>query len=137
MRKLKETKRDRQKVIQAWLDPNNHDENEVLKAVNRLCDKHSMTTKEVIMKSVLWAAQQDGIEVDRPVSMTQITRMFKTIIGRVDGLVSSGAMTTAQATELTAMFQDEGIQFEDLDPVSRSLANNYTGFTLNEDEDDE
>jgi hypothetical protein len=137
VRKLNTTKRDRQKVIQAWLDPNNYDENEVLKAVNRLSEKHNMTTKAVIMKSILWAAQQDGIEVDRPVSMTQITRMFKTILGRVDNLVTTGAITNAQASELTAMFENEGVQFEDLDPVSRSLANNYTGFTLNEDEDDE
>lgn len=136
MRKLKQTKRDRQQVVQAWLDPFNADEKAVLTAVERLREKHNITTKQVIMKSILWAAENDGIEVDKPVSMTQINKMFKKIIAKMDGMVANGQITSSQATELTEMFESQ-VRFEDLDAVSRSLASNYTGFQLNQDDEDE
>lgn len=88
------------------------------------------------MKSILWAAENDGIEVDKPVSMTQINKMFKKIIAKMDGMVANGQITSSQATELTEMFESQ-VRFEDLDAVSRSLASNYTGFQLNQDDEDE
>jgi hypothetical protein len=134
VRKLKQTKRDRQQVIQAWLDPFNPDEKAVLTAVEKLREKHSISAKQVIMKSILWAAEQDGIEVDRPVSMAQITKMFKKIMGALENMVANGQMTSAQASEISQMFESE-VRFEELDPLSRSLAGNYTGFDLNEDDE--
>ncbi len=136
MRKLDKTKRDRQKVIQAWLDPLNGDEKAVLDAVEKLRAKHNIPTKQIIMQSILFAAQHDGIEVNRPVSMSQITKMFKSLTAKIDNLVESGHMTSGQATQLAQMFESE-VRFEDLDPVSRSLASNYTGFVLNDDEDED
>ena len=42
---------------------------------------------------------------------------------------------TETAAGLIQMIQPEGLRYEDLDPASRSLANNYTGFEMNDDDE--
>lgn len=134
-KKLSETKREREKVIQAWLDLSNPDELRVYNAFLKLREKHNMTTKQVIAQSILFAAEQGGIDTQKPYSMIVISEMFKNILEKIDGMVLSGNMPKSQASELVSVLGGSGIQYEDLDTTARSLASNYVGFQLEDDED--
>lgn len=69
--------------------------------------------------------------------MIQISQMFKSILQKLDGLVAGGQISRQDASDIVGMAQAQGLRFEDLDPVAQSLARNYVGFSLNDDEDDE
>lgn len=138
MRKLKQRKRDRQVVLQMWVDPLDKDEAPVLQAMEAIRRKHpELSTKQILMQSVLFTADRDGIEVEKPMSMGQISSMFKSILQKLDGMVSGGQITRQDASDIVTMAQSQGLRFDDLDPVAKSLAQNYVGFALNDDDDEE
>lgn len=138
MRKLRQTKRDRSVVLQMWIDPEEPDEAPVLRAMDAIRQRHpDLSTKQILMQSVIFTAAHDGIEVERPLNMIQISQMFKSILQKLDGLVTGGQISRQDATDFVQMAQDQGLKFEDLDPVAQSLARNYVGFSLNDDDEDE
>lgn len=138
MRKLQQTKRDRSIVLQMWIDPHDSTEAPVLRAMDAIRQRHpDLSTKQILMQAVIFTAEHDGIEVERPMSMIQISQMFKSILQKLDGLVTGGQISRQDATDFVQMAQDQGLKFEDLDPVAQSLARNYVGFSLNDDEDED
>lgn len=138
MRKLQQTKRDRSIVLQMWIDPHDSTEGPVLRAMDAIRQRHpDLSTKQILMQAVIFTAEHDGIEVERPMSMIQISQMFKSILQKLDGLVTGGQISRQDATDFVQMAQDQGLKFEDLDPVAQSLARNYVGFSLNDDEDED
>lgn len=135
-RKLKETRRDKSILLQAWFNPGIPEEAEVLSALSRIRDKHpELTNKAVIAYSLLHTAKADGIEVQMPVSGTQIMKALKRILAKMDNLVTNGHMTQNDAAAFVGFAQEAGVKFDELDPIARSVANNYTGFDFDEDDD--
>lgn len=106
-----------------------------MKALDDMCALKGITTKQAIMQSIICAAKHNGIEVETPYSMSVISQMFRAIIEKIDGMVIAGHMPMAQASELVSVFGGDNIRYEDLDPAARSLAANYVGFQLEDDED--
>lgn len=134
-KKLNQTKRERSKLIQAWIDTGNDDELRVLHALDKLCDKRNINVRQAIMQSILFTAEHDQLTVEKPYSMIAISRMFKSILEKIDNMVSSGAMQHSQASDLVSAFGGSGVSYEDLDPAARSLASNYVSFNFEDDED--
>lgn len=135
-RKLKQTRRDNSTLLQAWFNPANPDEAEVLIALQRIQDKHpELSNKAIIAYSIMHTAESDGIEVQTPVSGTQIMKALKRILAKMDNLVSAGHMTQNDAAAFVGFAQEAGVKFDDLDPIARSVANNYTGFDFDDEED--
>lgn len=132
----KETKRENERLVQAWFHEKSPDDAEVLKALDIMREKYGWTVKQVISRSILITAQSKGVAVDTPLSMTQINRMFKKILGKIDGLVSSGQLSHEQAANLSPLFGEE-LRYEDFDPLAKSLTGNYTGFQLDDSEDED
>lgn len=134
-RKLNQTRRDKSTLIQAWFNPSIPEENEALKAIDQIRLKHpELSNKAIIAYSVIYAAEKDGIEVQSPVSGTQIMKSLKSILSKLDNLVSNGHMTRQDAAQFVGFAEQAGVKFEELDSTTRSLARNYTGFDF-EDED--
>lgn len=135
-RKLKQTRRDKSTLLQAWFNPGIPEEAEVLTALGRIQERHpELTNKAIISYSLLHTAESDGIEVQTPVSGTQIMKALKRILSKMDNLVTTGHMTQNDAAAFVGFAQEAGVKFDDLDPISRSVARNYTGFDFDEDED--
>lgn len=138
MRRLHQTVRERSQVYQMWIDPHNLDEAPVLRAIETIRQRHpDLSTKQILMQSVLFTAERDGIEVERPMNMGQIGQMFKFILQKIDGMVSMGQITRQDARAIVGVAQDQGLNFDDLDPVAQSLARNYVGFVMDDDEDED
>lgn len=137
MRKLKQRKRDRQIVLQMWIDPIDQDEAPVLRAMDTIRQRHpGLSTKQILMQSVVFAAERDGIAVEKPMSMGQISIMFKSILQKLDSLVSGGQITRQDMHGIVEIAQEAGVRFEDLDPVAKSIAGNYVGFALSDDDEE-
>lgn len=135
-RKLKQTRRDKSILLQAWFNPTIPEEAAVLNALSEIQNKHpELTNKAIIAYSIAFTAEKDGIEVQMPVSGTQIMKALKNILSKMDGLVASGHMNRHDAAAFVDFAQEAGVKFDDLDPIARSVANNYTGFDFDEDED--
>jgi hypothetical protein len=135
-RKLSQTRRDKSTLLQAWFNPAIPEEAEVLNALRLLQGKHpELTNKAIIAYSVMYTAEKDGIEIQLPVSGTQIMKALKKILSKMDGLVAGGHMSQHDAAAFVGLAESAGVRFEDLDPISRSVANNYTGFDFDEDEE--
>lgn len=132
----KQTKRNQERLVQAWFDTQNPDDKETLRVLDMLRDKYDWTVKQTIANSLLIAAQSKGIEVDTPLTMTQINRMFKKIMTKMDKLVASGQLSAEQAARISPMFEDN-LRYEDFDSIAKSLTGNYTGFQLADDDEDE
>lgn len=131
----KQTKRNQERLVQAWFDTQNPDDKEALRVLDMLRDKYDWTVKQTVANSLIIAAQSKGIEVDTPLTMTQINRMFKKIMTKMDKLVASGQLSAEQAARISPMFEDN-LRYEDFDAIAKSLTGNYTGFQL-ADEDEE
>lgn len=133
--KYNQTRRDKSTLLQAWFNPEVPEEAEVLNALKHIRIKHpGLTTKAIIAYSVTFTAEKDGIEVQTPVSGTQIMKALKKILSKMDGLVAGGHMSQNDARAFIGLAESAGVNFEDLDPIARSVANNYTGFDFDEDE---
>lgn len=134
--KLGQTRRDKSTLLQAWFNPTIPEENEALEALRQIKKKHpELTNKMVIAYSLIHTAESDGIEIQKPVSGIQIMKALKKILSKMDSLVAGGHMTQNDAAAFVGLAESAGVKFEDLDPISRSVANNYTGFDFDEDEE--
>lgn len=124
-------KRDREQNIQGWFDPDNAEENAVIKAFTYLREKFpAMTPKWVLGNALLYAAQGEGF---KPGSHTNgFDSQFDLLSQKLDRLMfmmeNGGFVPMGEAA---ADLEDVTVQ---MDAISASVGGRYRPISFEEEE---
>lgn len=129
------TKRQRQKLIQGWFDPDQPLEKEVIEICEYFQKKHGLTQKEVIQWAMRVLSQTEWREAmlvpeDRDAQLEAMASKLDNLIA----IIASGDFSTPEHRQ--QVVHEYNTTYNDLNAIEASMADRYKPLQFDDDEED-
>lgn len=130
------TKRQRQKLIQGWFDPDQPLEKEVIEICEHFQKKHKLTQKEVIQWAMRVLSQTQWREAmlipeDRDAQLEAMANKLDNLIA----IIASGDFSTPEHRQ--QVVHEYNTTYNDLNAIESSMADRYKPLQFEDDEDED